>query len=161
MSSAFGQRMVINLTLLAGLILSVMPMSVGVQAWRPEWALLVVLYWVMALPFRVNIGTCFVLGLATDVLLGSNLGIHAAAFSFVGYIFAHHYKRIRNFSLSQQALFVLLMVMVERSIVYLVEYYVNNATMQSTYFLPALSSAIMWPWLFLLLRKIRRRFGVV
>lgn len=157
----FGQRLAIILALLVGLVLSVMPMSTGLQPWRPEWALLILLYWVMALPHRVNIGTCFVIGLAMDILLGSNLGIHAAAFSFVGYVFANHYKRIRHFSLSQQALFVLLMVMVERSIVYLVEYYVNNASMQSTYFLPAISSAIMWPWLFLLLRKVRRRFGVV
>lgn len=157
----FGQRLVIILALLMGLILSVMPMSTGLQPWRPEWALLILLYWVMALPHRVNIGTCFVIGLAMDILLGSNLGIHAAAFSFVGYVFANHYKRIRHFSLSQQALFVLLMVMVERSIVYLVEYYVNNASMPATYFLPAVSSAIMWPWLFLLLRKVRRRFGVV
>lgn len=161
MTSPFGQRMVILLTLLMGLVLSVMPMSAGLQPWRPEWALMILLYWVMALPYRVNIGTCFIVGLAMDVLLGSNLGIHAAAYSFVGYVFANHYKRIRHFSLSQQALFVLLLVMVERSIVYLVEYYVNNATMQSSYFLPAVSSAIIWPWLFLLLRKIRRRFGVV
>lgn len=157
----FGQRLVIILALLVGLILSVMPMSTGLQPWRPEWALLILLYWVIALPHRVNIGTCFVIGLAMDILLGSNLGVHAAAFSFVGYVFANHYKRIRHFSLSQQALFVLLLVMVERSIVYLVEYYVNNASMPSTYFLPAVSSAIMWPWLFLLLRKVRRRFGVV
>lgn len=161
MTSRFGQRMTILLTLLVGLVLSVMPMSSGLQPWRPDWALLILLYWVVALPHRVNIGHCFIMGLATDVLLGSTLGIHAAAFSFVGYIFACHYKRIRNFSLSQQALLVLVMVMIEHSIVLLVEYYINKAVMQNTYFLPAVSSAIMWPWLFLLLRKVRRRFGVV
>ncbi|MBA3987630.1 MAG: rod shape-determining protein MreD [Idiomarina sp.] len=161
MRFSFGQRMVVYLTLLAGLILAVMPMSAGLQAWRPEWALMIVIYWVIALPHRVNIGTCFVIGLATDVLLGSHLGIHAAAYSLIGFIFANHYKRVRNFSLSQQGLFILVMVMVERSIVYLVEYYVNNAQMTSSYFFPALSSAVIWPWLFLLMRKIRRRFGVV
>ena len=161
MKATLGQRMVVYLTLLAGLILAVMPMSIGLQAWRPEWALIITLYWVIALPHRVNIGTCFVMGLATDILLGSTLGIHAAACSFTAYVFAAHYNRIRNFTLSQQALLVLLMVMVERSVVYLVEYYVNNAVMPRSYFFPALSSAIVWPWLFLLLRKIRRRFGVI
>jgi|SRR5690554_2702489 len=161
MRATLGGGMVIYFTLLAALVLAVMPMSVGLQAWRPEWALIITLYWVIALPHRVNIGTCFVMGLATDILLGSTLGIHAAAFSFIGYVFANHYNRIRNFSLSQQALLVLLMVMVERSVVYLVEYYVNNASMPSSYFFPALSSAVIWPWLFLILRKVRRRFGVI
>lgn len=161
MRSAFTQRMVVFLTLLLGLVLSVMPMSSGLQPWRPEWALMIVLYWVLALPHRVNIGTCFIVGLCMDILLGSVLGIHAAAYSFVGYFIARYYNRVRNFSLSQQALFILLLVMMERSVVYLVEYYVNNATLPSNYFLPALSSAIIWPWLFLLLRKVRRRFGVL
>lgn len=161
MSSRFGQRVIILLALLTGLILAVMPMSAGLAAWRPEWALMVLLYWVLALPHRVNIGTCFIIGLAMDILLGSTLGIHAAAYSVVGYMLANHYKRIRNFSLSQQALFLLVLVMVERAIVFLVEYYVNNASVQLYFFLPAISSAIIWPWLFLLMRKIRRQFGVV
>lgn len=161
MRSPFAQRIAILLALLLGLILSVMPMSAGLQPWRPEWALMVTLYWVLALPHRVNIGTCFIVGLCMDILLGSVLGIHAAAYSFVGYFIARYYNRVRNFSLSQQALFILLLVMIERSVVYLVEYYVNNAALPTNYFLPALSSAIIWPWLFLLLRKVRRRFGVL
>lgn len=161
MTSRFSQRIVLNTALVLGLVLAVMPMSHGLQAWRPEWALMITLYWVMAAPNRVNIGTCFIIGLCTDVLLGSTLGIYAAAMAFVGYIFATHYKRIRNFSLTQQALFVGLMVMIVRAIVYLLEYYINNASLQSNYFLPAVSSAIIWPWLFLVLRKVRRRFGVV
>src|SRR5690606_8937434 len=120
MTSRFSQRMAINTALMMGLVLSVMPMSTGLQAWRPEWALMILLYWVMAVPNRVNIGTCFIIGLLMVVLLGSTLGIHAAGMSFVGYILAHHYYRIRYFSLSQQALFVGLMVMIERPIVYLV-----------------------------------------
>ncbi|RUO26669.1 rod shape-determining protein MreD [Aliidiomarina minuta] len=161
MTSVFAQRVTIFMALLLGLVLSVIPMSSGLSAWRPEWALMILLYWVLALPHRLNIGSCFVVGIAMDILMGSTLGIHAAAYALVGYVVARHYQRVRNFSLSQQAFFILVLAVVERSVVYLIEYYLNNAALQLHYFLPAISTAIMWPWLFLLLRKYRRRFGVV
>ena len=159
-SSSWTQRTVIFATIVLGLVLALMPMSHGLALWRPDWPLLILLYWVIALPHRVSIGIGFILGIAVDILLGSSFGIHAAAYALVVYSAARHYQRIRNFSLVHQALLVGMLVAIERTIVYLIEYYLNNAILFEHYYWPVLSSALVWPWLFLLLRKIRRRFSM-
>ncbi|WP_194756230.1 rod shape-determining protein MreD [Aliidiomarina indica] len=152
------QRFVIFITVLFSLILAVMPMTITLAAWRPEWPLIAMIYWIIALPHRVNIISAFLVGLAVDILLGSTLGFHAAAYAVVCYPAARHYPRIRNFSLSQQALLVALLVLLARGMVFMLEHYLNNAPFMLHYFWPALSSAIFWPWIFLIFRKIRRRF---
>ncbi|RUO19437.1 rod shape-determining protein MreD [Aliidiomarina haloalkalitolerans] len=154
------QRTIILITFVLALILAVMPMSLAIAPWRPEWPLLVLVYWIIALPHRVNIGYAAGVGLAVDVLLGSTLGFHTAAYAIVAYPAARYYSRIRNFSLSQQALLVMVLVFVARAIVYIFEHYLNNAPLMWHYFWPALSSALFWPWVFLMLRKVRRKFLV-
>src|SRR5690554_152835 len=159
--SSWTQRAAILATLLLGLVLALMPMSLGLAAWRPDWQLLVLLYWLMALPHRVNIGTAFLLGIVVDVLLGTTFGIHGASYAIVAYPVVRHYQRLRHFSLLQQAALMGLLVAIERGLAFAVEHYLNNAALLSNYYWPVLSSAIVWPWLFLVLRKIRRRFRMV
>ncbi|RUO37591.1 rod shape-determining protein MreD [Aliidiomarina shirensis] len=160
MMHRIAQRSIIVVTIILSLILAVMPMSLAVAVWRPEWPLLVMIYWIIALPHRVNIGYAAVVGLAVDILLGSTLGFHAAAYALVAYPAAKYYQRIRNFSLSQQALLVAVLVFVARAIVYMFEHYLNNAPLMFYYFWPALSSAFFWLWVCPVLRKLRRRFQV-
>ncbi|MCO4321413.1 rod shape-determining protein MreD [Aliidiomarina quisquiliarum] len=159
--SSWTQRGLILATFVLGLVLALMPMSLGLAAWRPDWQILVLFYWLMAFPHRVSIGTAFILGIAVDVLLGTTFGIHAAAYSLVAYPVARHYQRIRHFSLLQQAALMGFLVAAERTLAFTVEHYLNNATLLSSYYWPVLSSALVWPWLYLLLRKIRRRFHLV
>ncbi|RTE86794.1 rod shape-determining protein MreD [Lysobacter sp. N42] len=156
-----GQRFVIFMTFVVALVLATMPMSFWAAAIRPDWPLLVLLYWVIALPHRVSIGIAFILGISVDILIGSSFGIHAGAYALVSYSAARHYQRIRNFSLLQQSLLMAALVAVERIIVFLIEYYLNDAQFFGQYFWPVLSSAILWPWLFLILRKVRRRFQMI
>ena len=70
---------IIIFTLLIALMASIMPMPLNADAFRPDWVLIVLMYWCMALPGRVNILTAWVMGFLLDVLLGSVLGVHAAA----------------------------------------------------------------------------------
>ena len=46
---------------------------------RPHWVALVLIYWVIALPYRIGIAVAWVLGVILDILLGSLIGQHAIA----------------------------------------------------------------------------------
>lgn len=155
------QSSVIIGTLIISLMFAVMPVTQALAAWRPEWPLLAVMYWIIALPHRINIGHAFLVGLAVDVLLGSTFGFHALAYSVVVYPAARYYPRIRNFSLVQQTLLILFLVCLARVLVFALEHNLNNAQFIWSYFLPVLTSALFWPWVFLIFRKIRRRFQMV
>ncbi|MDX1677899.1 rod shape-determining protein MreD [Arsukibacterium sp.] len=150
----------IYLSLLIALLLTVMPMPQQVKLFRPDWALLVVLYWTMALPARVNILTAFVLGFLTDVLVGTVLGVNALAFSVVTFIVAVNHLKIRNFSVIQQALLIGLFLALYHLLLFWLSHFLTGVYFLPAYLWPVLTGMLVWPWVFWLLRRYRRQFKI-
>ena len=127
---------------------------------RPQWVALVMFYWIISLPQRFGLGTAWVSGLIVDVLYGGLLGQHALAFLLVGYIAASFYQRMRMFSVWQQAIIVLATVLLADMILFVIDAIAMDREWKYLYLLPAVVSALLWPWIFLFLRYLRRRFNV-
>ncbi len=137
-----------------------MPWPYAIDVFRPSWLVLILIYWVMALPHRVNVGTAFILGLVWDLLLSSVLGLHSFALSIIVYLVAFKSQLLRNMALWQQALVVLLLSALMLLIIFLLEFVLQHSPFKSAILWSSVTNAILWPWLFLLMRKIRRKFGV-
>ncbi len=151
---------VIIVTFIIALMLTAMPMPEPVQAWRPAWALLVLIYWCLALPHRVGIGSGWLYGLCVDVLLGSMLGQHAMGFAVVAFFATTVHQRIRVFPLWQQSLIVGAMLAVEMLLTYTVRQIAGISDLGVVYWAPLLVSVLLWPWIFIILRDIRRKARV-
>jgi rod shape-determining protein MreD len=100
------------LTLLGALILSALPLPDSVAAFRPDWAVIVLIYWSLIAPRRYGLLTALWMGLALDTLSGALLGQHALALLIVVYLSQRFYLRIRVFPMSQLALTVVLLLSV-------------------------------------------------
>lgn len=151
---------IVLFTLLIALMASIMPLPLSVDVFRPDWVLIVLIYWTMALPSRVNIITAWVMGFLLDVLLGSVLGVHAAAMAIAIYIVAENFQKIRNFSISQQALITGVLAALYHLVVFWSQRFLIDVTFLMSYLYPVITSIILWPWMFLLLRKVRRHFSI-
>jgi rod shape-determining protein MreD len=151
---------IVILTLLIALMASIMPLPLSVDAFRPDWVLIVLLYWTMALPSHVNIITAWIMGFLLDVLLGSVLGVHAAAMAVAIYIVAESFQKIRNFSVWQQALITGVLAALYHLVVFWLQRLLIDVTFLTSYLYPVITSIILWPWMFLLLRKVRRHFSI-
>jgi rod shape-determining protein MreD len=143
------------------LALSVDPAaSFQLEPFRPDWLAMVLIYWALALPHRTNVGTAWVAGLLLDVLLGSTLGVRAMAMAITTYLAAFQFQKIRNFSLWQQALIIGLLSLVGKITMFWAEHLFSRASLNFAYFWSTLTTMLIWPWIFLVLRKVRRRFNI-
>lgn len=151
---------IILLTLLLALIATIIPMPLSVDAFRPDWVLVVLIYWCLALPSRVNVITAWVLGFILDVLLGSILGVHAAALAVCVFIIAENFQKIRNFSIWQQSIIVGVIAALYHLIVFWLQRFLTDVVFLPSYLYPVITTIILWPWALFLLRKIRRHFQI-
>jgi len=141
-------------------MLTVIPLPEWAHLMRPPWATLVLIYWCIALPERVSVGIGWVLGILLDVLTGTILGQHALCLSVVAYLAAELHLRIRLFPLWQQALTVFVLLLVERLLALWTLGVAGFPTPSLEYWMPSLIGALLWPWIFIILRDVRRRFRV-
>ena len=77
MSGAGNGRLIIVVTLCIAMLLMILPMPEWARPFRPQWVTLTLIYWAIALPHRVGVGSGFLAGIALDVLTGTLLGQHA------------------------------------------------------------------------------------
>jgi rod shape-determining protein MreD len=150
----------IYLSLFVALLLTVMPMPQMVKLARPDWALLVLMYWAMALPQRVSVGAAFFTGFIVDVLVGTVLGVNALAFAVVIFIVAQHHLKIRNFSVIQQALLLGLFLALYQLLLFWLSHFLTGVYFRPQYMWPVLTGMLVWPWLFWLLRRYRRQLKI-
>jgi rod shape-determining protein MreD len=151
---------IIIFILLIALVASITPLPLGIDAFRPDWVLVVLIYWCLALPNKVNVISAWFMGLLLDVLLGSVLGVHAAAMAIAVYIVASNFQKIRNFSVWQQALIVGMLSALFHLLVFWFQRFISDVVFLPSYLYPMITTIILWPWAFLLLRKIRRHFKI-
>jgi rod shape-determining protein MreD len=147
-------------TLALAMFLSLLPMPTLLQDFRPPWVALVLIYWCLALPLRVGVGWAWLVGLLLDVLSGTVLGQHALAFSVMAFAVVQLHQRIRIFPLVQQAFSVLVVLLVERLLSLWVMGAIGQPAPRLGYWAPAVVGAILWPWVYIVLRDVRRRFQV-
>lgn len=154
-----GTWMIVTSFILA-FMLTLVPLPEWARAFRPEWCALVLIYWCMALPHRVGVGTAWLVGLLLDVMTGTLLGQHALGLSVIAYLTLLLHQRIRVFPVRQQALTVLVMLLLYQLLLLWVRGVTGHPPSSWTYWTASLSSTVLWPWVFILLREARRRYKV-
>lgn len=151
---SFVLAMVLSIVVLPDTV----PMAVAYL--RPHWVALVLIYWVIALPHRIGLMVAWTLGILLDVLLGSLLGQHALALVVVAYVATSLYQRLRMFAIWQQSLIVFATLGLYQLINFWIDSIASDAQWSFWFVMPALVSALIWPWMFLALRHVRRVFDV-
>ena len=149
--------LVIYLSLLVALVLMILPLPDAVQIYRPNWVALALIYWSMALPKRVGLWFAFFTGVILDTSQGTLLGQHTLALIVIMFLNMNFYQRIRVLVLAQQAVYVFVLLLINQFLVAWVEGFLGRPTPLLGYFGGPFVGMLIWPWVFVVLRDIRRK----
>ncbi len=152
------QWVTLGVSLCLALLLMLLPLPIWLAAFRPAWVLMVLIFWALVLPGRISITLAWVMGILVDVLNGTLLGEHALALTAVIYLVSRFSNQMRMFSLFQQGMAVLCLVLGYLFILFCIQGFLGVLLEGWFYWLPALTSMVLWPWVFVILRDRYRRF---
>jgi rod shape-determining protein MreD len=150
----------IVLSFIIALVLHMVVLPEWLAPLRPDWVALVLIYWCIALPDRVGVTVGWVSGLMLDVANGALLGQNALTLAIVAYLALRLHQRIRLFPLWQQSVSILLLVLLHLMLVLWIKGTIGQSTETWAYWLPAISSMLLWTPVFLTLRQLRRNYRV-
>ena len=154
------RHLVIYLSLLVALVLMILPLPDWAQIYRPNWVALTLIYWSMALPKRAGLWVAFFSGIILDTSLGTLLGQHTLALVIIVFINMTFYQRIRVLALAQQALYVFVLLLINQVVVAWVEGVLGRSTPLLAFFSGPFVGMLIWPWVFVVLRDLRRKASV-
>jgi rod shape-determining protein MreD len=151
---------IILCSLLIAYALTVVPLPDWATGARPQWVALVLIYWCLAVPHRVGVGVAWLAGLAQDALQSTLLGQHAFSYAIAAFLVLKLHQRIRVYPLGQQSIIVLILL----TMIHLAQLWVNGLVGRppppAAYWLAPLVGTLMWPWIFIIMRAVRRRYAI-
>lgn len=152
-----AHRIPVIITLIIALMLSVLPLPDWLQAFRPDWLALTLIYWAMTLPRTWSVGSAWLVGIVLDVAQGTLLGQHALALSIVVFITVRMHLLMRVFPMSQLTATVFSLLALYQFILFWVNGVVGIPVASIQYWAPVISGALLWPLVSSLLNGARMR----
>lgn len=149
-------KLVMATSLLPAYVLTALPLPAWLQAARPEWVALVMIYWAVALPQSLPAWFVFVAGVLLDAIQAGALGQNALSLLCVTVIVQLLYQRLRLFTQLQQVAVVFCLLSLHLLIGQWLRNLLIDAPPSDSLLLAALSSAVLWPLMFFSLRALRR-----
>ena len=157
MTSNRESRSLLLLSIMAAVFLSLLPLPEMLMPFKPYWVAMVLIYWTLETQDMISLGLAFLIGLVLDTLSGSLMGLHALSLVVMVFLVQRFRSRLRFFPPWQQALSVLGLLVNDRIILIWITVLLGEALPTWEYWLPPLVGMALWPWLFLLLDRIRAR----
>ncbi len=152
-----SRRLPVIGTLVLGLMLAIMPLPPLLSAARPDWLVLLVIFWAMQLPRTWSVGSAWLVGIVLDVAYGTLLGQHALALAAVAFLTVRFHLLMRVFPMLQLTATVFALLALYQFLLFWVNGVANVTAAPSDYWAPVLTSTLIWPFLHMFLSGMRYR----
>ena len=157
MREARIRRLPVLLSALVALALAVLPLPALLESLRPDFLVVVVLYWSIEAPRAGGLSLAFFSGLALDVINGVVLGQHALALTLMSAWATHLRLRIRVFSMLTQCLTIFALLTGYQFVLFWIDGATGNPVTTFSRWLAPVIGAFLWPLLVALLGKLHER----
>lgn len=144
------------LSFIVAFLLVALPLPQALSYWRPELVTMVLVFWVLNEPSKVGVWTAFVLGLLLDVLMATTFGVYPLTLAVVAYLTRLSYRWVKVFSLWQTGGLVFVLVLASLVVKRVLLGVLGTGSDSLLYWVPALTSALLWPTVMVTLRRFTR-----
>jgi len=152
-----SRRLPVIITLVVGLMLTIMPLPDAAEPFRPDWMALLVIFWAMQLPRTWSVGSAWIVGLVLDVSSGTLIGQHALALCLVTFATVRFHLLMRVFPLSQLSATIFALLAMYQFILYWVNGVAGVSAPSVVYWAPVITGTLIWPFLYMFLSGVRYR----
>jgi rod shape-determining protein MreD len=146
---------VIIVTLVVAIVLTLVSLPPALDALRPYWVALVLIYWCLETQGLITLGIAFSIGLLLDLLTGSLLGLHALSLVILVYLVTRFRARLRFFPTWQQALSVFALLLNDRIILLWIISLRGDPLPSLGFWWPPIVGTLLWLPVFLLIDRFR------
>lgn len=147
-------------SILIAFILTIVPLPDWLVWYRPAWVLMVLVFWVLAEPYRFGIFAAFIVGLLLDLLTGTYLGMHAFTLTLVIYFFVRFQTQIRSFPAIQKIGVIFLAIVLYVGLQQML-YAILGASQHSYQSWGIIGTTLLfWPIVNFMLQGLQHRFSL-
>lgn len=157
MSRHNAPRWPVWLVLVAAVALASIPLADFMTPFRPPWAAMAIIYWIMMWPRVFGVGSAWTLGLLLDVLQGELLGQNALALSVIGYLTLRFHLQIRIFPLWQLTMTVFALLIVNAFVLFWIDGVAGNPSAGFARWTQVIVGGILWPPVMAIMDRLRER----
>ncbi len=150
-------RVPVIVSLVLALALTMMPLPRAIDAFRPDWMALVVIFWALSMPRSYGVGIAWMVGIVLDVAQGTLLGQHALALAVIAFISVKFHLLIRVFPLLQLTATVFALIALYQFLLFWINGVAGVDAPATTYWGPVITGTLVWPFIHSILTGVRFR----
>ena len=152
-----SRRMPVFMSFIFGLMLTIMPLPDAIDAFRPDWLAMLVIYWALQLPRTWSVGTAWIVGIVLDASQGTLLGQHALALCCVAFITVRFHLLMRVFPVPQLTVTVFPILAIYQFLLFWINGVAGVDAPSIAYWGPVISGTLMWPVMMAVLSGLNYR----
>lgn len=131
--------------LLFSLILEIIHFPAWLSEFRPNFTILVVIFFAVADPNRINVGIAWICGIVLDLLTGAPFGLNAMSFVTLVWVVVTQFRHFVFFERWQQILIIGLITTINNIITFWLEHVFGDNTQVSSFVYQAIANMVCWP----------------
>ncbi len=144
----------IPISIVVASVLIAYPIPPSWSIWRPEFMLLLTLFWVMNQPKWCGVWFAFFVGIITDLMLDSHLGTHAFVFVLLTFLARFLTRNRRILTFLSLWIIASIVIFVDLILFFLFQRMTGNVV-PLWFWSPLIPSILMWPVICFFLKRWR------
>lgn len=145
------------ISFLVAMILTLLPLPSFAIWLRPQWIFAFLLFWVLSSPEQCGIGVAWVVGVLMSLIMGTPFAEQAIVFVLLIYLVLKIHPVIAHMPSWQQAGAIAILAVLNAMLQGVILGFTGHSTHVALYGLSAITTALVWPGLSVILNHFRPR----